>query len=68
MIPNATEAAKDQLHMIVTSEYIVLIEIWTVNVSVMTIGQARIVVLSYLILIDVMIDDINALVQPYMTA
>lgn len=54
--------------MIVTSEYIVLIEIWTVNVSVMTIGQARIVVLSYLILIDVMIDDINALVQPYMTA
>ena len=54
--------------MIVTSEYIVRIEIWTVNVSVMTIGQARIVVLSYLILIDVMIDDINALVQPYMTA
>ena len=68
MIPNATEAAKDQLPMIVTSEYIVLIEIWTESVSVMTIGQARIVVPSYLILIDVMIDDINALVQLYMTA
>ena len=66
MIPNATEAAQDQQPMTVTSVYIGRIVIWTENVYVTIIGQARIVAPLYRILTDAMIDDINALDQLYM--